>query len=157
MLYKHMPTPFSRLAARSFLLHVLKTVGNGYLKRMEEQGWLRWREWREVVLKQNPALCVSLQFRKQKKVDSIILLSHSTNRAFYKLLTQEAFSHIFNCLLTLYELHLNRCSILLSWKATHQISRERFSLAATISRGISWKDQDNLSNNFFSHFAPWYD
>ncbi len=31
ILYKHMPTPFSRLATRSFLLHVLNTVGNGYL------------------------------------------------------------------------------------------------------------------------------
>ncbi|TNN73853.1 hypothetical protein EYF80_015870 [Liparis tanakae] len=32
MLNRHIPTPFSKLAVRSFLLQLLNTVGNGYLR-----------------------------------------------------------------------------------------------------------------------------
>lgn len=61
------------------------------------------------------------------------------------LFTQETFSHKFNGLLTLYELHFDRFSILLNTYTTHQASREIFSAAAAFIRGVSWIEQDNTS------------
>lgn len=93
-----------------------KLLGTGTYKKNGRTRLTEMREWRNVLLKNSCFLCACTVQKPKwwRKVDSIILLSQNTDRALCNLLTQEAFSHKFNGLLTLYELQLNRFSILLN-------------------------------------------